>query len=43
MGSLFVLTEIGGVTGQLLESNDQIFKQVSINLSSLQVKFTPET
>jgi len=43
MGSLFVLAEIGGVMAQLLESNDQIFKKVSVNLSSLLVKFTPET
>ena len=41
MSSLLVLTEIGGRMGQLLESNDQIFKKVSVNLSSLQVKFTP--
>lgn len=30
--------EIGGRTGQLLENNDQIFKKISGNLSSLQIQ-----
>ncbi|ONK57862.1 uncharacterized protein A4U43_C09F4970 [Asparagus officinalis] len=30
--------DIGGRTGQLLENNDQLFKKVSVNLTSLQVQ-----